>query len=274
MGSKRQIQEASSSTIELHGDDPDALEGMIRFFYGCQPTLRASVGKTETVAKDAEDVPAEAVRLSFVLRVYVAADKYDVAVLRKQLASDFEAVADAVWKKPQFFADGFLEKVLRTVYSDLPERDGLRLSVATRMSRAISHCHNVDSMRLSDMLEHLPDLAKDVVMQVAAQRPQEARVEYPLHRAAQSGDLEECRRLIEGGQEVDALDRARETPLHFATWYGRIGVARLLITSGADVNATSETYPHGTPLSWATCNANAEMTRLLEEAGAQHLGSG
>ena len=118
------------------------------------------------------------------------------------------------------------------------------------------------------MLDHLPDLAKDVVMKFAAKPPRDTLQRFPLHRAAQRGDLAECQRLIAEGHDVNALDEDGEMPLHFSAWYGQVEVTRFLVNNGADVNSASATYPDGTPLQWAAETGQVEITRILEEAGA------
>lgn len=234
---------------------------MIRCFYGLQLYPKVSTGEDE----EANEVATNAARLTLMLGVYIVVDKYDAGPLRKQFTSDFKAVAPLVWKKPQFFAEGLMEDFLQNVYAKLRGGDPLRQSVAKQMLRTISQCHGIDAKRLSGMLEDLPDLAKDVVLEFAAMPPVEIPEKFPFHRAARFGEIYVCQRLLGGGKNVDSRDQDGETPLHFAAWYGHAEVAELLIDNGADLNATGETYG-GTPLQWARQKGNVEIVRMLEEA--------
>jgi len=245
------------------GDDPDALEGMIRRFYGWH--LSSPVPGT---ADDSNDADEAHTRLSRILKVYVTADKYDGEALRKKLIDEFGTVANAVWKSPEFFTGGQMEKILTHLYTDLAEADPLRQSVASRMADIMPDCHKTDAKLLGKLLERIPDLARDVVLQLAARTPKRVSVPFPLHWAAQNGDTAECRRLIEGGMEVDALDPAGETALHFSTFHGMAETTRYLISRGANINTASTSYPHGTPLRWASQQGHLEIVRILQEAGA------
>lgn len=62
-----------------------------------------------------------------------------------------------------------------------------------------------------------------------------------LHRAAEKGNTDEVKRLIEAGVAVDVrATGSRATPLHFAARDGHYAVAKLLMELGADVNAQTE----------------------------------
>lgn len=64
----------------------------------------------------------------------------------------------------------------------------------------------------------------------------------PLHDAAERGDLEQLKRLIAQGSDVNARDENEATPLHWAVYRGHITVARLLIAHGADVYANEHPF--------------------------------
>jgi ankyrin repeat protein len=72
-----------------------------------------------------------------------------------------------------------------------------------------------------------------------------------LHRAAERGDVDECRRLLRAGARVDALLECKEsfygfenvkrrTSLHFAAQNGHTHVVWLLVENGANVDAEDE----------------------------------
>jgi len=52
-----------------------------------------------------------------------------------------------------------------------------------------------------------------------------------LHAAAQEGDLDEVRRLVSEGEDVNAFDELGKTPLHYA-----VDSLRLVFIQGADLS--------------------------------------
>lgn len=70
-----------------------------------------------------------------------------------------------------------------------------------------------------------------------------------LHQAAKKGNLDEVRRLIEDGANVNVKDENSDTPLYIAVGQGHKEIAELLISKGADVNVVC-TLGY-TPLHWA-----------------------
>ena len=67
-----------------------------------------------------------------------------------------------------------------------------------------------------------------------------------VHRAAYFGDVEEIRRLLSIGYDVNKADNTGNTPMHYAAEYGHEGVITLL-HYGADVNHADNygSTPHG-----------------------------
>jgi ankyrin repeat protein len=107
----------------------------------------------------------------------------------------------------------------------------------------------------------------------------------PLYRAAEQGDLQEVRKLVEQGADINssnlylddgsALTRwipsdrfaAGFRPLHVAVEKGHIEVAKYLLVNDADVNA--RTQQGQTPLFMGAASAEAELVELLVENGAE-----
>ncbi len=91
----------------------------------------------------------------------------------------------------------------------------------------------------------------------------------PLHRAAETGDVELCASLLKQGADVNAQKGAlgARTPLHWATIIsGSVETCALLLEHGANVNAKDD--DGSTPLFWA-CDCNrVEICRLLLKNGA------
>lgn len=61
-----------------------------------------------------------------------------------------------------------------------------------------------------------------------------------LITAAQAGDFEEVRRLLEAGADPNASTATRTTALLAAAWRGSAPVVRVLLGSGADVSWRDE----------------------------------
>lgn len=88
----------------------------------------------------------------------------------------------------------------------------------------------------------------------------------PLIEAVEAGSLDQVRRLLEAGEDVNTRNSNGETPLH---WAEDANVMRLLLEAGADVNAR-DSYGD-TPLQNAVFladDADVVLVQLLLEAGA------
>lgn len=124
--------------------------------------------------------------------------------------------------------------------------------------------------------------------------------EVLLFRAAAAGDVNEVKRLLDRGININAREEEQETPLMYAAAEGKTEVVELLIARGADINALSvngetalaravgrrslETVAllldrgadiekaasgGGTPLMYAAGNSDLEMVKLLLSRGAK-----
>jgi ankyrin repeat protein len=90
-----------------------------------------------------------------------------------------------------------------------------------------------------------------------------------LHFAADDGDLDKVKNLLEQGSDVNAFDEDLYfTPLHFAAKGGHIEVVKYLLSVGADVNAHEEEKIGETPLGEVAANCSYEMAEILVNAGA------
>jgi len=90
-----------------------------------------------------------------------------------------------------------------------------------------------------------------------------------LHFAADEGDLDKVKELVEKGNNVNAFDEDLSfTPLHYAVKGEHIEVVKYLLSVGADVNAHDEEKIGETPLGEVAANCSYEMAELLVKAGA------
>ena len=91
----------------------------------------------------------------------------------------------------------------------------------------------------------------------------------PLNDAAKEGDLDEVKRLIEKGANIEVRDVSKSTPLYNAVDRGNKDVVEFLILKGANVNVNC-TAVNYTPLHRATAlfGGDKEMVNLLVANGA------
>jgi ankyrin repeat protein len=89
----------------------------------------------------------------------------------------------------------------------------------------------------------------------------------PLHYAADSGQIDICRFLLDRGASTDSMDGRGATPLHYAASKGHSDAAELLLSAGADVNAKTEA-DHATPLHCAAVAGFVVTAALLISKGA------
>ena len=86
-----------------------------------------------------------------------------------------------------------------------------------------------------------------------------------LCEAAKAGDLEQVKRNLQNGTDINAEGNKGLTPLHYAARGNYTEVAKLLIDSGADVNKKCIDW---TPLHTGALNGNAETVKMLLDNGA------
>jgi len=88
-----------------------------------------------------------------------------------------------------------------------------------------------------------------------------------LRSAAARGDVAGLRTLLGRGVSPNLADLYGRTALHFAANSGEYDTAKALLEAGADANAASRTT-HGTALHYATRRAASRVTQLLLDHGA------
>lgn len=83
---------------------------------------------------------------------------------------------------------------------------------------------------------HKPKESKNVIVHSWGSPKKLTFVWKPLHDAAKKGDIEEVKRIISKGYNVNTKDINGNTPLHEAAYVGHKALIDLLIANGADVN--------------------------------------
>ena len=88
----------------------------------------------------------------------------------------------------------------------------------------------------------------------------------PIHDAARFGDVEEARRLLAAGADVEAKDNSGWTALMLAAQNGHVGVVQALLAARADVNAVC--HSGWTALMLAALYGHVGAVQALLNAGA------
>ncbi len=114
---------------------------------------------------------------------------------------------------------------------------------------------------MQNQLIRLRTLAMSLMLFTAAQSQA-----GPLADAAQKGDLDVVRKLVQDGVNVDEPQVDGATALHWAVNENDITMARFLLEAGADANARNRVG--APPILSAAVNGNAELLALLLDAGA------
>jgi hypothetical protein len=96
--------------------------------------------------------------------------------------------------------------------------------------------------------------------------PQPESLNDQLIVAARSGRLEEVKRLLDQGADVNARGMWGLTPLIWASSKGHLAVVNLLVQRGADVDARANNQ--STALMWTCFAGFREVARILLERGA------
>lgn len=110
------------------------------------------------------------------------------------------------------------------------------------------------------------EVRKAVETQLIDLNSQDKRGLTALHAAAQNGQMEIIRYLLQFKIDINTTSKAKETPLLSALARSHIGIAKLLMENGADVNAVNAKGE--TPLMLASGNGSLEICQALVEKKA------
>ncbi|RJX30482.1 MAG: hypothetical protein C4531_08910 [Desulfurivibrio sp.] len=89
----------------------------------------------------------------------------------------------------------------------------------------------------------------------------------PLHLAAQYGQIETARYLLQQGVPIDIGDNENTTPLHIAIYQNQLEMAAFLLTQGADIKAQDANGMAA--LNWMMPRGTVDMVKLLIDHGAE-----
>lgn len=76
-----------------------------------------------------------------------------------------------------------------------------------------------------------------------------------------TGNIDEIKRLVRLGADIEGKDENGKAPLHWATLYGKTKAIAELVRLGADIEAKDENVK--TPLHWASISGNIEVITVL-----------
>jgi ankyrin repeat protein/beta-lactamase regulating signal transducer with metallopeptidase domain len=91
----------------------------------------------------------------------------------------------------------------------------------------------------------------------------------PMHRAAEEGQLNVVKRLIDLGADAGARDEDGRAPLSFAAEEGHSDVVEYLLRSGSNVNDSDD--DRRTALSYAAAERNFDIVNMLITAGGETM---
>lgn len=114
----------------------------------------------------------------------------------------------------------------------------------------VEACEFGDDAAIVRLLAATPDLARRL----------EPEDQTRLVSAAQNGDTDTVRRMLQAGWPSDALDDHGATALHWASWHGDVVSVRELLQHGASVIVRERQFD-GTPLGWAIHGASGSWRR-------------
>lgn len=129
--------ESGATEMPLHDDDPEAVEGMIRFIYGID-------------YRDAATSPG----FDYFLRIFAVADKYDVPGLVKMVTEDVRSELEReALREPSSFS-----QLVRSIYAETPTHRGELRSIAKETcSKNFAALMKVEHFK--ETLRHVPDLS-------------------------------------------------------------------------------------------------------------------
>lgn len=91
---------------------------------------------------------------------------------------------------------------------------------------------------------------------------------YQLHFAAEDGDIERVKHLVESGEPIDRFDELGFTPLHYAVKKESFDIVRYLLDRGVDINIHDEEHIGETPLGTVANSCSYKMAKFLIQNGA------
>ncbi|MBI5423270.1 MAG: ankyrin repeat domain-containing protein [Opitutae bacterium] len=147
-------------------------------------------------------------------------------------------------------------------------RLGLRLALASVICSSVAGATSATpTARLLEAALHgnLQEIRR-AVQDGAEINARNANGDTALSLVAKLSYYNVVRFLVEQGAEVNVANHDRITPLHWGVEYNNVRIVKLLLEKGADVHATDKIQE--TPLHWAGWTGSLEAAKLLLDYGA------
>jgi ankyrin repeat protein len=149
-----------------------------------------------------------------------------------------------------------IDQQTSTLLTSLEVRRDASLAASAPTSQSGESTESVEVARIRAIIKNSPDLID---------APQGGG-ETLLHIAAQSGDLDVVKLLLESGADINGSKPFSATALHYAAGNGHETVVRFLLSRGADPNGESAIGI--TPLGLAVAKGYRTVASTLLQAGA------
>jgi ankyrin repeat protein len=124
-------------------------------------------------------------------------------------------------------------------------------------------CNDINEWAIPDILEDynvsIPKIEIEHLKKPPVPKPPPNT--YELHRAAEKGDFEVVKNLVEQGADVNENNKSDRTPLFGAAKSGNLEVVKYLLEQGANVNAIDKNGEF--PLFYAAQSGNLEVVEYL-----------
>ena len=158
-GTNHDCQESDERELELKGDDPQAVRGMIAHLYGLDPDVYS--GMKGSVF----GFPGDATFLKYQINLYASADKYLVPSLRERAEDILAGGLKTNMSREQDRRDVY--EVAKYIYVTYPdEAQGLRNLVVRKLFRYFKNRQYHDAFKR--LLAEAPQLKADFEELVAA----------------------------------------------------------------------------------------------------------
>lgn len=123
----------------------------------------------------------------------------------------------------------------------------------------------VDALR--EIKNNPPAMARSLSPLKSSGFTQPIKIEQtPLHIAATKGDVNEIKKLLKAGWNVNQEDHRSAMPIHIASMFGHLEAVQVLVQHGADLKDKS--YEGQTALHLAVLNYHVDVVKHLLNAGA------
>ena len=118
-----------------------------------------------------------------------------------------------------------------------------------------------EEQNMESIIDYLKNVEQKILYKIAKHNAIST-----FFKAIEKGDIDQVKKIISDGADVNMTECDGETPLQRAVFYNHIEIVKLLIDNGANVNKSND---YGlTPLFFANLIDNIDIIKLLTDNGA------